>query len=87
MIKRNYKITPEKREYGTILKVEMWDKYNNKRTIFVSDLMNASKEISNYWKTEDKRNHTNELLGLTIKNLNEWDKKNGILTKNCDGLD
>ena len=87
MIKRNYKITPEKREYGTILKVEMWDKYNNKRTIFVNDLMNASKEISNYWKTEDKRNHTNELLGLTIKNLNEWDKKNGILTKNCDGLD
>tara|TARA_R100000008_G_scaffold72378_1_gene50547 strand:+ start:313 stop:576 length:264 start_codon:yes stop_codon:yes gene_type:complete len=87
MIKRNYKITPEKREYGTILKVEMWDKYNNKRTIFVNDLMNASKEISNYWKTEDKRNHTNELLGLTIKNLNEWDKKNGILTKNYDGLD
>ena len=87
MIKRNYKITPKEMSFGTTLKVEVWDKYGNYNCVYERNVMDASEHISNYWKTEDERNKSNELLSKAIKECQEIDIKSGILTGDRDGLD
>ena len=34
MSKRNYKITPEEKSFGTMYKVEVWNDYEMKRTVY-----------------------------------------------------
>ena len=50
MSKRNYKITPS--TYG--FKVEVWNRYGMKRTVYERNIMDASKVIYDYWEEEDK---------------------------------
>ena len=47
MYKRNYKITPSK--YG--FKVEMWNDFGMKRTIYENNVMDASEMIMNWWES------------------------------------
>ena len=47
---RNYKLTPS--TYG--FKVEMWNKYGMKRTVYENNVMDASEVIYNYWESENK---------------------------------
>jgi len=42
MSKRNYKITQESRDWGTTYKVEVWNKYGMKRTVYERNIMDAS---------------------------------------------
>ena len=50
MSKRNYKITPS--TYG--FKVEVWNRYGMKRTVYERNIMDASKVIYDYWEEENK---------------------------------
>tara|TARA_R110002012_G_scaffold172770_1_gene337602 strand:+ start:159 stop:416 length:258 start_codon:yes stop_codon:yes gene_type:complete len=51
---RNYKLTPKNRSYGTTWKVEVWNRYGMKRTVYERNIMDASKVIYDYWENEDK---------------------------------
>ena len=50
MSKRNYKITPS--TYG--FKVEVWNRYGMKRTVYERNVIDASKVIYDYWEEENK---------------------------------
>ena len=68
MYKRNYKITPSK--YG--FKVEMWNDFGMKRTIYENNVMDASEMIMNWWESSkeefEKRNiHTKCMVKMFNK--------------------
>ena len=85
--KRNYKITPETRSYGTMFKVEAWNDYGMKRTVYEDNIMSASEVIMNWWESSEEEFNKMNLLSRAIKQCNEIDKSSGILTRNYDGLD
>ena len=91
--KRNYKITPKTvglSEYNTgchWLKVEMWNDFGMKCTVYEKNVMDASKVIINWWESSEKEFDKQNLLSKAIKQCNNIDKSSGILTGNYDGLD
>ena len=87
MSKRNYKITPEEMSFGTTYKVEMWNKYGMKRTVYERNAIHASRVIYDYWENEDKEYDKMKSLNKAIKECIEIDRNSGITTKNRDGLD
>ena len=86
-MKRNYKITPEERSFGTTFKVEAWNDFGMKRTVYERNVMDASEMILNWWENSQKEFNKMNLLGKAIKECNEIDKSSGILIGNYDGLD
>ena len=71
LIKRNYKFTPSK--YG--FKVEIWDDYGCKRTIYETDLFEACDKVQEYWNSQESRKesmkiHQNTMYKLYEKNNN-----------------
>ena len=54
MIERDYKITPTTFSFGDIYKVEMWNDYGMKRTIYEEDIDQASEMIMDWWEDSDK---------------------------------
>ena len=54
MIERDYKITPTTMSFGNIYKVEMWNDYGMKRTIYEECIDQASKMIMDWWEDSDK---------------------------------
>ena len=87
LTKRNYKLTPETRSYGTMWKVEMWNDFGMKRTVYENNVMDASEVIMDWWKNSEKEFDKINSLGKAIKQCHEIDKSSGILTGNRDGLD
>ena len=67
--KRKYKITPKKREYGTILKVEMWNDYGMKQTIYSENVLEASSYVYNYWNSSEKEFNKMNIQQKCINNL------------------
>ena len=53
MIERDYKITPSTMSFGNIYKVEMWNDYGMKRTIYEECIDQSSKMIMDWWETSD----------------------------------
>ena len=85
--KRNYKITPEQFSFGVSFKVEMWNDFGMKRTVYEDNIMDASEVIINWWENSEEEFDKMNTLNRAIKECHEIDKKSGILTENCDGLD
>ena len=83
LTKRNYKLTPD--TYG--FKVEVWDEYGAKITVYEKNVYSASEFIINWWMSSGERKKQNDLLNLAIHELHQEDIKNGILKGNRDGLD
>ena len=81
--KRNYKLTPS----GDMWKVEAWNDYGMKCTVYENNVMDASEVIIDWWEKAEKEFNSNSLLDNAIKELHEIDKSSGILNGNCDGLD
>ena len=54
MIERDYKITPTTMSFGNIYKVEMWNDYGMKRTIYEDNIDQASEMIMDWWEDSDK---------------------------------
>ena len=81
--KRNYKLTPD--NYG--FKVEMWNDFGMKRTVYEKNIMDASEIIMDWWESSEKEFDKMNLLNRAIKQCNEIDKNNNIISGNYDGLD
>jgi len=64
MNKRNYKLTPS--TYG--FKVEVWNKYGMKRTVYERNVIDASKVIYDYWEEEDKEYDKMKSLQIVLNN-------------------
>ena len=87
MIERDYKITPTTFSFGEMYKVEMWNDYGMKRTIYEENLLQSSKMIMDWWEDSDKEYGKMKSLNRAIKSCIEIDQKSGILTGNRDSLD
>ena len=74
-MKRNYKLTPS--TYG--FKVEAWNDFGMKRTVYEKNVMDASEFIMDWWESSDKEFKSHQLLGKAIKECVEIDKKAGRL--------
>jgi hypothetical protein len=69
MNKRNYKITPESRDWGTSYKVEVWNRYGMKREVYERNIMDASRVVYDYWENEDKEYDKMKVQQKCINNL------------------
>jgi len=87
LTKRNYKITPETRSYGTMLKVEIWNDFGMKRTVYEKNVMDASEVVYDWWESSEKEFDSMNKLNNAIHEAHQIDRKSGILTGNRDGLD
>ena len=87
LTKRNYKITPETRSFGTTFKEEMWNDFGMKRTVYENNVDDASVVIMDWWENSEKEFDKMNSLNNAIHECNKIDKENGILTGNRDGLD
>ena len=85
--KRNYKITPEQFSFGVSLKVEMWNDFGMKRTVYEDNIMDASEVIMDWWENSEEEFDKMNKLNNAIHAAHQLDKKSGILTGNRDGLD
>ena len=85
--KRNYKITPQQFSFGVSLKVEMWNDFGMKRTVYEDNIMDASEVIMNWWENSEKEFNKMNKLNNAIHAAHQLDKKSGILTGNSDSLD
>ena len=85
--KRNYKITPETKSYGTMFKVEAWNDYGMKRTVYENSVDEASVVILDWWEKSEEEFDKMNLLNNAIHECHQIDRKSGILTGNRDGLD
>ena len=87
LTKRNYKITPETRSYWTMLKVEIWNDFGMKRTVYEENVMDASEVVYDWWERSEEEFDKMNLLNRAIHEAHQIDRKSGILTGNRDGLD
>jgi hypothetical protein len=87
LTKRNYKITPETRSYGTTLKVEVWNDFGMKRTVYENNWDSASEVVYDWWEKSEEEFDKMNLLNNAIHECHQIDRKSGILTGNRDGLD
>ena len=69
---RNYKLTPS--TYG--FKVEMWNDFGMKRTIYEKNIMNASKMIMDWWESSEEEfdwmNCEQKVLNNLVKKEIKW---------------
>ena len=85
--KRNYKLTPEERDWGIIWKVEVWNDFGMKRIVYEKTMDSASKVIMDWWERSKEEFDKMNTLNRAIHECHQIDRKSGILTGNRDGLD
>jgi hypothetical protein len=81
--KRNYKLTPN----GDVWKVEAWNDYGMKCTVYENNVMDASEVIMNWWENSEEEFDKMNKLNNAIHAAHQLDKENGVLTRNSDSLD
>ena len=59
--KRKYNITEEEKSFGTTYKVEMWDEYGNKQTVYERTVELATERIYDFWEETKERNERNKI--------------------------
>ena len=68
IMKRNYKLTPS--TYG--FKVEIWNDFGMKRTVYEKNVMDSSKVIMDWWENSnqeyDKMKCEQKVLNNLVKN-------------------
>ena len=67
--KRNYKLTPEGRSFGTTWKVEMWNDFGMKRTVYERNIMNASEVVMDWWESSEEEFDKMNVQQKCINNL------------------
>ena len=87
LTKRNYKLTPKTRSYGTMWKVEVWNDFGMKRTVYENNMDSASEVVYDWWERSEEEFDKMNLLNSAIHDAHQIDRKSGILTGNRDGLD
>ena len=72
--KRKYNITEEKKSFGTTYKVEMWDEYGNKRTVYERTVELATERIYDFWEETKERNERNKIHNeCMVKMFNKYE--------------
>ena len=66
---RKYNITEEKKSFGTTYKVEMWDEYGNKRTIYERTVELATERIYDWWEETEERNERNKVHNKCMRKM------------------
>ena len=69
MIERDYKITPTTFGSGEMYKVEMWNDYGMKRTIYEDNIDQASKMIMDWWYDSDKEYDKMKSEQIVLNNI------------------
>jgi len=83
LTKRNYKLTPN--TYG--FKVEVWNDFGMKRTVYEKNIMDASEVVYDWWESSEKEFDKMNKLNNAIHAAHQIDRNSGILKGNRDGLD
>ena len=69
MYKRKYNITEEVKSFGITHKVEMWDEYGCKRTIYERTVELATERIYDWWEETKERNERNKIEQKVLNSL------------------
>ena len=69
LYKRDFKVTEEEKSFGTTYKVEMWDEYGCKRTIYEGTKELATERIYDFWEETEERNERNKVEQKVLNNL------------------
>ena len=69
MYKRKYNITEEEKSFGTTYKVEMWDEYGCKRTIYERTKELVTERVYDFWEETEERNERNKVEQKVLNNL------------------
>ena len=69
MIERDYKITPTTFSFGEMYKVEMWNDYGMKRTIYEESIDQSSKMIMDWWETSDEEYEKMKIEQIVLNNM------------------
>ena len=69
LYKRDFKVTEEVKSFGTAYKVEMWDEYGNKRTIYEGTTELATERLYDFWEETEERNERNKVEQKVLNNL------------------
>ena len=68
---RNYKLTPQTKSWGEVWKVEVWNDFGMKRTVYEDNVMDASEVVMNWWESSeeefDKMNCEQKVLNNLVK--------------------
>ena len=67
--KRNYKLTPESRDWGVSWKVEVWNDFGMKRTVYERNVMDASEVVMDWWENSEKEFDKMNVQQKCINNL------------------
>ena len=67
--KRNYKITPEEKSFGTIYKVEVWNNHGMKRTVYEKDIDKTSEVVYDWWESSEKEYNKMKCEQKVLNNL------------------
>ena len=68
MIERDYKITPVTMSFGDTFKVEMWNDYGMKRTIYEEDIIQACDMVVNWWRVSEEEYEKMKSLQVVLNN-------------------
>ena len=86
MSQNKYYITIESAHSG-FFKVDLEDHYGNYTQVYEKTVEEALNYARNWCKQAEEREKNRQIQAKAIKEMNELDKKAGILTGNSDGLD
>ena len=86
MSQNKYYITIESAHSG-FFKVDLEDHYGNYTQVYEKTVEEALNYAKNWCEQAEEREKNRQIHAKAIKEMNELDKKAGILTGNSDGLD
>jgi len=69
MIERDYKMTPVTMSFGETFKIEMWNDYGMKRTIYEEDIIQACDMVVNWWKDSEIEYKKMKVEQIVLNNL------------------
>ena len=52
--KRDYKLTPETKDWGEVWKVEVWNDFGMKRTVYEDNIVDASDVVMHWWESSEE---------------------------------
>ena len=61
LYKRDFKVTEEEKSFGITYKIEMWDEYGNKRTIYERTKELVTERVYDFWEESKERNERNKV--------------------------
>ena len=69
LYKRDFKVTEEEKSFGTTYKVEMWDEYGCKRTIYERAKELVTERVYDFWEESKERNERKKVEQIVLNNL------------------